>query len=318
MPDSYPNPADAPRRMRTGLQQRTRAVRRYFKPIRTLNQVGFAMPIQVLGGDLLCVLSRALQEKLLLTSPAPNDMAERAPSHPLPSAFSFAPKPDRFTGLPFLSTEAERGASDGQALAWDPMTEGGEELQWVQEGTRTALPSSLFEILHARRDVSGLPTSAPPQSVGRSFEQAGANRLLAALREYWRIRQEARPGGSLPDSTIEPARLLPGVPANSVPVPAHVETSQFSLSDWMRREASQGIRGALGMGRTRGGPAQTTLPSASPSRGSAIGMQPFEIHNTFHLALSAPLASSEAGDELAERVADILREQALRHGIDLA
>jgi hypothetical protein len=156
---------------------------------------------------------------------------------------------------------------------------------------------------------------AVPESPWRSSDprKVAGTALAEAVRRYWvalASRSEgwsARPPlpAALPaDGVAGGARLWPAAPA-SQPIP--------------------GARSAAGNGRYPARPTWANQPEPGVGAGSASdaaavgapGAAPVEIRNVFQIGLADGRQQPLDSDELAAQIAEILREQALRHGIDL-
>ena len=128
--------------------------------------------------------------------------------------------------------------------------------------------------------------------------------LIQQLREYWQLADQPRtketpeavpPPGGAPPAAIPPMTVWPGSLPSLWPEAVGRQTAQK-----LQEVAKPGV--SLAPGRE----------STSQQHG------PVAIHNVFQVNLNpGPSDRGSAPTSLAEELADILRQQALQHGIDV-
>lgn len=89
------------------------------------------------------------------------------------------------------------------------------------------------------------------------------------------------------------------------------DPTQAEASDWPRRA---GLQAAALLRRLEHADVAPASPLAVAREVASASTAPVEIHNVFHLGVPAP---AESADDLADRVADLLADQARSYGIDV-
>ena len=302
--------ASAPRRMRADLRRATRPLRALPLAGAPLGDVGTALPPALFGGELLDVLSERLRE--LLAPPAPEPVI--APLARPGSAVGSVEWPDglRPAGASCIDASGRAAREEGVAPA------------------AAASP---------RLEAAPIAAAAPPRRgpitgesrAGRGRRVAWEGPLAERVRRYWRAvdAEEARARGhsmaplSLPDrgaagdvseqaATARGAAPLPDAEVASA-LGAFVAGELFAPA--LARSTGHG-EPAFG-GRVLGD--ATATPPSTNGHGPRATGAPFPAGPAWPRPGAAGGSPSRAAAlrGLADDVGDILREQALRHGIDV-
>lgn len=324
--------AGSPRNMRAALRDRTRTVRHGLRLAQPVHEVGAAWPKDVLGHELIDLLSDAFKRQLAEPAPANASDEERRTARPLDGMPHVAPAPS--LGADLFPDAWQRTLRASAPFAPELVTKG-----------RASRPSETFagesdyrlgrrdprpvgQSHRAQRDraqptvVSPTPTQSDPLRASQQH-----NALRAALHDYWHAVSAAQA------RTVGAAQTEP-MPAREPSAPAD---RPQSASPHARNRAFGAWPGAVTRSVAERSPDAPMPLTTQPRRafvlgpmggrsGSMTGALPFDDHNAsavdgrfdgqadVHADLRAPEALTHT---LADRVAEILRDQALNHGIDI-
>lgn len=308
-----------PRELRSALRLKTKRLGALLQALDTVKTVRAELPHNVLGGDLLELLSNRMRELLQNEEEARTAVAAvlvRRSRFTDRTAFVRPPK----SAFP-LNSEPGRSSAGGLA-AWKPVLQ--------ERDPFPALPASQSIVLAAapfappqQQDISQAdrqPVRAASdnnrnwfpldkgQVMTRKRSGEMVRSLLAAkLQEYWEL-------GWPQETSKKDSNQISGAGAKS-------ETSTAPQSPW--HLAAQAPRSwpeitAQQVGRriqslaagASSGHALQTINSSSPDK--------VEIQNIFNIEVKTEGGRGPGfADDLSERIANILREQALQHGIDI-
>lgn len=310
--------ASGPKRLRQELQQKTESIAGLSRLLAAPETLQSSIPSGLLGGELLALLSNRLQKALLFaaegspqTSPQPGTHIADLPPEAAPSAAG-----ERRTFLPLAPTAAAAftqvpGASQSAGSPKEPLAQPGatraRKRPWETAIQSSARPGPDPGPAHPAPEHRNRPILAPqpqPRAAGRLRSETP---LARQLRRYWQ-RSE-------PETTSPLPADLPGAEArrqsgSSWPHPALNPAPARTWPDLVGQATARKVnelqRHAYGAGEQ----SQQAVHAGAPEN--------VEIRNVFNIALpGSDDGYLQASTQLAESIADILREQALQHGIDL-
>jgi hypothetical protein len=301
--------ASGPARLRADLRGMTRPVRRYRERFGMLAAVHTQIPRAVMGDDLLDLLSKELRSAIeqepqqraavvderrtrsALLPPLANGQAHGFPALPATSpATRFAPTTDAASAP---SNPAWLDATPPNA-ARDPFG----PVPGAGQGAR------MEDIAHTRA-TGGTPPGAMHQGDVPARRAAAPDTALArSVRAYWRSEGATPPAANRAENGVpERDRQRQPVPSPDDPAaPAARAWPEQTANTLMERMASfvAGRAPSTASGTPTNGAGRTPEPAAPP---------PSVRRATWDTTASL--------DDLGEHMADILREQATQHGIDL-
>ena len=156
---------------------------------------------------------------------------------------------------------------------------------------------------HANRPA--FPTEDESGAGGTTKTERADSIFVEKLREYWHLHCQPQtndePEGNQRTGVAKERGRK--VPAQTLP------DSPLASQSWPRmtgRQVAQKLGAFVSGDIDTSGQAGQPLPSGAPEK--------IEIQNTFHIEVKS---GRDRTTELSERIADILREQALQHGIDI-
>lgn len=305
--------ATGPARLRAGLRRATRPVRRSASASAGIGRLRTVFPLAVFGGELLGVLGERLRALLAPLAPAAEEKASRASAWRRPGT--------RGGDVPARRRRLERPAFAEAALA----------------GPSDQSSSLEREPARAVDDGDG----AAPARVGRTAAElavaaaaqvAGAELLEDRLRRYWvTVRAEAARRGAA-------RSRLSGASAAEQRVTALERAAAEPLRGLSEAEIAQELRAFVGDGplvrpeaaalaagdgdgdRGAGGTDALWLEGPSEAVRTSRSPRRRDLPPPAHVLRRGGLDARErtaALRELADQMAAIVRDQAVRHGIDL-
>lgn len=309
--------ATGPTRFSTQLRERTEAVNNFFRSLGTLNGLKAEVPESVLGGDIFSLLSQSLQQMLL--QPELSEQ-EKYPVRPQKAGFNAGPNRfdvkeiSKFLLKSLLPEESKANFSPPLTSSESkkkpfPLT-GSEnsyrEKEFFSEQHTPEIlkmhpsPESLGHNTNSRSFASG---DGSDEGVKTREERVGSI-FVKKLREYWMLSQQGqRTEGELSQRADVEKERGRNVPSHILP------NSPLTSRSWPQMTGGQVAQklGAFVSGDVDASKqiGQTLHPGAS---------EKVEIQNTFHIEVKS---EGDRTTDLSERIADILREQALQHGIDI-
>jgi hypothetical protein len=328
-------------RMRGKLRAVTHPVRRArpARAVATLGGVSGTLPATVLGNDLIRLMSGPLQRALSITravatgARAPRQTAEFHSANALHTAkdvrhVSPALRTSDWWRLPWGALEV--AALTDAAVFAEPVSSrertarrrgvrelhpaigstGRSERSMAFDGARTAPSRAIFTSANA--NLARLPNGAVNANPN-PYDRGRVPALTAKLREYWQLTcseqaQRARAtDASIPSGAQMSTRGLDQSVAPSAR-PGEEHQAAQSVEQGLARFASGRLPSEANASRGR-----SSLSSVTSPAGSA------DLNRRADLNSARPglLTTAEPSWDLPERLADILREQALQHGIDL-
>ena len=285
--------------LRGELRARTAGVRRLTEAARGVAGVGAALPPELFGTHLTELLSERLQglleERGQAAAPPVARRSAQAPGAVARAAHrgdfgalsrraAIAPRfdPLRSDGRPAEGTDAVSPAARADPI-WDLPQSGGETAGWA-----TASP----------QEIARDPFAVPPVKPARPARVDSEPLLSRKLREYWELRQAKATAGPLPAAAAPAGETRPAGDVAAGPR----STRSAMPPDEIARQMQAFVSGPL-IERSPARPARSfAAPLPAPGAGYRVPERG---------------AAHQADSDLAEKLADILREQAILHGIDV-
>jgi hypothetical protein len=307
--------AGGPGNFRLGLRQRTRAVRSFSIVFRGINGMSTRISERVLGGDLLELMSSYLKRLLL------NSEESRSSMSAAPVKRSFADRID-MGNASITEFETSRAIDSQLANSLPSNTnkfvrrEPFDSISGATAGQKGNLLSRSATTTARRVFEPVKRTKRGDWSIANQGERprpdvnmpVPGSRLSNKLQEYWQLTNRQQSLGVDDDGAgRQTTRDTSGFPQISRPN----IFSERSLAEF----SGQKLIDKLGT-FTSG----LTLREAGVNRRTADNpdlLPHVEIQNTFHVEVKNEPGSPGSLGDLSDKVADILREQALQHGIDI-
>jgi hypothetical protein len=307
-----------PRQLRSALRAKTKPLGALLRSIEALKAVRAEASPNVLGGDLIALLSNRMRALLQVNEQPPDGtevISTRESKFPDQNDFVHSPKSE-FSP----DSEAEEASANGFAAL---------ERALQRHASFPAPPnsrdsSSLLDPFAPRQSLAVSqpgwePARVLPDNGRNSFPSGGseaptrgqnkeaARSLLAEKpREYWELSQTQPTSAKASDHVVaassrseSPAATQPQRPAMASPQP---------WPDATARQLARKVRSSgADLSSTR---ASQTINSGSPDK--------VEIQNVFNIEVKpSGVGAADSSDDLSERISDLLRQQALQHGIDV-
>ena len=294
-----------PRRLRSALRQKTVAISRVLNGLSGPSELCVQIPAAVFGGDIFGVMSSQLRDALIVaqTAPVPQLSRERRRLNAL-SAFNNSQNP--FQLISELDKSSTNWASSDNELTRTSLvlSEGLTERSvppFSPPGagiSRKGIGASLVS------DASMTSVKAPVNSALSSTPKQlpAASALISSLNRYWQTIREVRDA-----SDRHPQSLTESLP-DTVNFPGTDSEQRTAPRAWPNltgRDVSEKLRSFT----------NTTNPFQKPARLSSTPER--QIQNVFNIEVNHANQHSANFDDLGDRIAQILHEQALQHGIDV-
>ncbi len=354
-----------PKELCAALGVKTRPLAALSRALATIKRVGSELPPDLLGGDLLALLSHRMRELLGYDGQPRVTIAEvPGPISRFADQSEFKPAPNStFPG----NSEPGRAAAKGSG-AVTPALPGRHSFPAMLDSQGIPVPADpfpSFEFPAAAQphepllpEVTGRKRGpGPPYAGGATApKRAGepvSSLLAEKLGEYWELNRlhqnsgknlnrQAIPGGNSQAPGDFPPLWSPSAPiARSRPEIGGQQTDR--RISWLRAEVSSpGGNSQVPEDFQRAWPNSAQPPRSWPEitgqqaarRISSLGTEAssyravqtvntsapekVEIQNIFNIEIGAASSRGEGwADNLSEQIADLLREQALQHGIDI-
>jgi hypothetical protein len=315
-----------PRELLSALRAKAKPLGALPRSLDALKTARAELPQNVLGGDLLGLLSNRMRELLRgdeqsadgvgVARASNTKFADRIEStRSLAAPFSPNSESTKTRESGFLAVEAalQRGGStpappgsrDAYASA-DPFAprrfHEASRREW--ETTRDA----------AARDRDSFPPGDGAATARRRGGEGAGSPLAERLREYWELSRSRQ--GAEKDSNRTAGAAAEGEPP-AIPdtsrLPAAQPHTTRTPQSWPEITARQLAR------KLRSSTADISSSRATQTinSGAAGSSEKVEIQNVFNIEVKPAGGGGGGVDELSERLSDILLEQALQHGIDV-
>lgn len=299
--------AGSPLRLRASLRHETRLVRRMFDAAHQLDTLPTSMPVSLLGGDMLSLLSNRLRalltdeaagSSLLAAVPASRMMQTPETEHLGHAGVWEEPNDDAaYTGKPVIGDSPQIAQRGWTGDVFPPeRTTASDTIPEHQHFSS----ASLWESSTIQSGAAHTWREQDPETP-RAKPLTPADPLRRALDTYWQLDKAERNASRHPEISGSSQNGKASVQPSSALVPLEHNTH---WSDLVGQQVRQ----------------RTMLPSSRIGRqksGLSAG-ENVEIQNVFNIEMKNEMGLRAEDDfELAETIAEILREQALQHGIDL-
>ena len=298
-----------PRRLRSALRRKTVGISSLLVALDGPGELRVSIPPAVFGGDIFGVMSSQLRDALIVpqaTAPV-TSRPQRKQSLPLLenpfakhsqdvfSSMDTRKKPSTLTSETFAPSRHSEGSSfEPQASVADSIKE-----NLTRPVTFAQTVEHAFAPAFETPAVSRLGTIEQPRSV-TTRRTPTDSALVNSLNRYWQAvrderetsRSQAQPlGASLADRPDFPV------------ADAEQRTAPRAWPTSVGRDVSQKLRSF-----TEADIPMKSRISSAPDRG---------IQNVFNIEVNHANHHSSSFDDLGDRIAQILHEQALQHGIDV-
>jgi hypothetical protein len=305
-----------PTRFRSELRHVTRPLSTLLTAITSSSStVRVKLPATIFGGDILSFMSRQLKESLEVAPAGETVVVNRS----RPSRQSSIPDITRDiprAGLTELVTSVTKPHSFPEQLESFAGRREFASTPAVPETARGSFSSSvagdsqsrsIFPSLTNNADASFQFVSEPggPHAARKQNGNGESALLEKQLRQYWQLAQEQR--NQQPGFNQSNAAEVSSQP--EVPVVTEISGEAFNSRSWhgsLGREISRKARLA-----------SAQLPGHTANNMSQRSTEKVEIQNVFNIEVKNQTDSTRGFDDLADRIAEILNEQALQHGIDV-
>lgn len=296
-----------PRRLRSALRQKTVAISSLLIALEGPAELRVRIPAAVFGGDIFGVMSSQLREALVIALNPTKPQLKHEPRRSI-AASAFATLNDPSNPFPPISDWLKRSTQwadsghDVAAIATRAQSEPPAE-------QRSVSPFSPLETQLSRKGMGEILFDETQSSVKPLLNAAGSSRtsslpptpaLISSLERYWQAVREER------DTRHSHSQPLTESPANTVSFSDAGSEQRAAPRAWptsVGREVSQKLRSFADVNV----PLKSRLSSA-PGR---------QIQNVFNIEVNHANHESSNFDDLGDRLAQILHEQALQHGIDV-
>lgn len=292
-----------PRRLRSALRQKTVGISRVLNGLSGPSELCVRIPAAVFGGDIFGVMSSQLRDALIVpqSAPVPQVNRERRRLNEL-SAFENSQNPFQLisqlhkpttpwansdheltrTSLASSETSTERSVPLFSPLETPISPEGIEEIRF--DKTQSAKPAVKPVTPSTTRTLSLTPA------------------LVSSLNRYWQtVGQGHDTGHAQPQASAESPANATGFHVTD----SEQHTAARAWSNLVGRDVSEKLRSFT----------NTTNPFQKPARLSSTPES--QVQNVFNIEVNNANQHSANFDDLGDRIAQILHEQALQHGIDV-
>ena len=305
--------------LRSALRLKTEPLSMLLTAIEAWRAVQTEVPQSVLGGNIFALMSGRLQQ-LLQYPEQPERRMEIAP----PNRARFSANTDIGAvseKAKFSLPPASAKESANRFAPWQPARQNQAPVFPTSATSDLVVETELFgaapfpKVAHAAWEPETLaPNNDRPIIFGKGDIAIQSKRsiqpatpiLVEKLQEYWELSQQEliseRSSNQLLRMENDGKRNLPSFSASP--------NSNLALRSWPEmtgQQIAQKLR-AFASGREVSKQVQQTIHTNLPER--------VEIQNVFNLEVKSERAADSMAD-LSEKIADILREQALQHGIDV-
>jgi hypothetical protein len=305
-----------PTRFRSQLRHATRPLSTLLTAISSSSAtVRVKLPATIFGGDILSFMSRQLTE-LLEVAPVSEPVVVNRSRPTRQSSMPDNTRDVSRAGLTDLVTSLHKPHSFPEQLESFASRREFASTPAVPETAGVSFLTSVAGDSQSRSSFASLPNIAHegfqfvsepggPQA-RRNQNGNGESALLEKkLRQYWQLAQEERNH----QQSFNQANATEVSSQPAVPVVTESSVDAFNSRSW---------HGALGREISRKARlASAQLPGPTANNMSQRSTEKVEIQNVFNIEVKNQTDSTRGFDDLADRIAEILNEQALQHGIDV-
>jgi hypothetical protein len=307
-----------PLEFRSALRRKTSGIREFERPIEMIKTLQARIPLNVSGGEIVELMSRRLRQLLHTETPEKSLSLRKDRSNPVLSRIGN----DNSKGKDFPNQPAFVKEAAARYFSGGPTSGNRTDLSWItdsnDESTKTgawpslppesrvkALTKTITSEILPERFPLGEPDSLPARSGSAPLESSVFVRKLQQYAQSVRVERDAPE----PDSRNRP---VPGLIEKKPPVLPASSREERSAGSWYEmpgQEVAERLR-AFTMGNGN-------LPLSTTREFSSGSSEPVRVQNVFHIEVQGQGTGDPSFGDLPTRVADILREQAVQHGIDL-
>lgn len=314
--------ATGPKNMCTQLRLKTRSLRMLLRDIDSVNSIQTEIPQDVFGGDIFTLMSGRLKELLQYqeqTKEADSVVSKGNPrfftTNDIPSASKTAfmntiLKKKKESSFPQLKDSSQK---DKKAFQKSVPFENVPKLNLIDflKFAKALQIREVRTLSQYRNAPSIIEKDIIINKEGKRDSKAVTSIFISKLRDYWQLslkdQNSKKDKGRLIDEDIEREK-------DTIPfaLPPAGTLSQRSWPERIGKQAAQKIH-SLSFGEKMKGHSrhiQQTSQSHLPEK--------LDIHNIFNIDVKAEGdRGMDFTRDLSEKIADILRHQALQHGIDI-
>jgi hypothetical protein len=310
-----------PHRLRMTLRAKTRPLRLVLHQATILRRVKTPAPINILGGELLGLLSLRLQSVLQadesLRIPIESSNRQVASWSSVPAVASSMPP----AFSPVTVTQKLSNVASGTSSV-NPLT-GLRQFNPSGHRNRTQSPTpfaasapehesqtvkmqaiKLLESESSGKQETNLPSFEQPR---RDRTPIAATSVLAQkLKQYWELHHNQE---TMKKEAVQ--QRASNTQLNEAELHPQSTSRSRSASSWPEQTAQQLARQMRGAGRSlSSSQTRQQVQTGTPDK--------LEIQNIFNIELKSSAGNlTDTASELADSLSEILREQALQHGIDI-
>ncbi len=312
--------ATGPARLRAELRRRTRPLAELLAASRSPRALGAGIPRSALGGDLLDLLGRRFELAMLGGEETAAGPTDRPPSGGRGGWIGGGPRRGRppaaamAAAAPGVAAAAGGAPSPGRrrgalpppgAPSSSPPTPALPEPSPASPDVRSRSAATV----PGRAPGVQPQTPEPPLAAAATRRPAPLSALERALGEYRRLSDAERTAAAGSVGPASPPVALPAPRSRPSPAGPTLAAGTRSPGSWPQRTGRQVAEKARRL------PLSGVAPPPSETSAVTAG-DGVEIKNVFHIEVAGG-ERDEGADDLADRIADVLRLQAQQHGIDI-
>jgi hypothetical protein len=314
---------NGPACLRAALRQKTVAISRLLVALDSPGELRVQIPAAVFGGDIFGVMSQQLRDALIVPPPpAPGtsrsrrkqllptveDSLAKHPKNPSQLAdrvkrSSLINETPAKTSLPQTASfrNSEGVSSESLAVVADPIKE-----------NRSVLPAAVEAAVAAQLNAIASPfspaASLSSKKLAATTDLANASALVNSLNRYWQLAREPKNAAETEKSGVA---TVPSHVSHKLKASEAAEVDQQPASNsWPNALARESFaRRTFSNDRLHSPTERAPKLEAFPSFAERA------VHPDFNFQPTSNLGPHY--DDLGERLAEILQEQALQHGIDI-
>lgn len=302
-----------PRRLRSALREKTVGINRVLNALSGPSELCVQLPAAVFGGDIFGVMSSQLRDALIVAQSAPVPQASRERRR-LNANPSFQNSQNPFQLISQLHNPLTNWTTFDNELTRPSLASNEASIQRSapqfsrpEEGiSRNGIGASLARedwVRSVKRGVDPV-TSARTKQLPATPVAPVTPALVSSLNRYWQTVREGRDTAhARPHASTETES--PVNTTNLHVTESERHTGPRAWANLTGRDVSEKLRSFT----------NTTNPLQKPARLSSAPER--QVQNVFNIEVNHANQHSANFDDLGDRIAQILHEQALQHGIDV-
>lgn len=316
-----------PKQLREELHHRTGALRELLRKILAIKSVGKGIPQNLVGGELVALFSEQLQQVLSEDLESANRLSTNAsqkleaisqqngkgPTHEIGDLL--APRTgDPTKKWPGLGSTGRHEQPTGNVFP----RKGKSSESSAKRNLAAALARAVSEMskpmgTNASRVQRGVAETDWTNRVkSRSADRRNKSMLLKKLDEYWQMSNQSTPAEN--KEKAEGHRLADK--EKQLPFPDSWQRDLVNDRSWSDR-TGMNVAQKLHQFTNDMGSSRRNSELQNPTQFPTVSKEQ-PIHNVFNIHVRGEEKNGEGNlSELSEHIADILREQAIQHGIDI-